>query len=223
MPVIRDIYSKYNRPIGRMATNRLFAALVVFVVSATLFVYIAREVTQGETLRTDSNILLWINSIATPLLDSVMTTLTQLGDVPAVALATVVLLTVFARKKKWQAAAQVAFGMAGAVLLNVTLKLLFERHRPHLWDLLVHESSYSFPSGHAMLTATLAFTCVILAWNTRWRWLTIALGALYMLVIGFTRLYLGVHYPTDVMAGWVAAFAWVLIVATVIGAVRRPR
>jgi undecaprenyl-diphosphatase len=125
-----------------------------------------------------------------------------------------------AYRKKWQAFTQVAFGIAGAALLNLILKTLFERDRPHLWQWIVHESSYSFPSGHATMTAALAFTLMLLAWRTKYRYVAVVGGICYMILIGLTRMYLGVHYPTDILAGWCVSLAWVLIVATVLGAVR---
>src|SRR3990167_6860759 len=104
---------------------------------------------------------------------------------------------------------------ASAGLLNFGLKLLFGRSRPELWTHLVTESSYSFPSGHAMLSSALALALVSIFWGTKYR-VTVAIGAaLYIAMIGFTRLYLGVHYPSDIIAGWCASFAWVIIVTSI--------
>ena len=68
-----------------------------------------------------------------------------------------------------------------------------------------------------MLSSALAFSLVVVMWHTRWRWIVTSLAAAYVVSIGFTRLYLGVHYPTDVVAGWCVSAAWVIIVAVVLG------
>jgi undecaprenyl-diphosphatase len=67
-----------------------------------------------------------------------------------------------------------------------------------------------------MASSALAFSLIVIFWRTRWRWWIIAAGVLYMVTIGFTRLYLGVHYPTDIIGGWVVSMGWVAIVAAVI-------
>lgn len=217
---IRRSYEKTGQPVGGTTLRRLGVALALFIVLATFFAYIAREVIEGETLEGDRSVLLRLNHFATPELDRLIVGITSLGDVVSVVTITAGLLAFLAYRKKWQAFTQVAFGMAGAGLLNFTLKLIFERDRPQLWEWIIHESSYSFPSGHAMLTGALAFTVIMLAWRTRYRYAAIVGGAAYIILIGFSRLYLGVHYPTDIIAGWCVSLAWVLAVATLLGALR---
>ncbi len=216
---LRNIYEKTGRPIGRTTVRRLGIAMALFLVLTTIFAYIAREVVEGETLQSDRSILLRLNHFATPELDKLVVGITSLGDVISVLTITAGILIILACRKKWQAFTQVAFGIAGAGLLNFTLKLIFERNRPQLWEWIIHESSYSFPSGHAMLTGALAFTVIVLAWHTRYRYAAIAGGTAYIMLIGFSRLYLGVHYPTDILAGWCVSLAWVLAVGTILGAV----
>ena len=76
------------------------------------------------------------------------------------------------------------------------------------WLALAPETTFSFPSGHAMGSMTLATVLVLLAWRTRWRW-WVALPMLgFVLMVGLSRVYLGVHYPSDILAGWAAAAAW---------------
>lgn len=106
-----------------------------------------------------------------------------------------------------------AAAAGGSALLNVAAKLLFARMRPELWESAVHESSYSFPSGHAMGSMTLALGVIVLLWDTRWRLPAVALGLLFALAVAGSRVWLGVHYPSDIMAAWAAAAAWVFGVA----------
>jgi undecaprenyl-diphosphatase len=124
---------------------------------------------------------------------------------------TAAVAAVLYRMQRWQSLAFVALSVSGALVINTALKLVFIRQRPELWELLTHESTYSFPSGHAAMSSALALTIIVLVWNSRWRGPVVGIGALYVLAIGFSRLYLGVHYPTDVLAGWIVSAIWVFI------------
>src|SRR5690606_17364220 len=76
------------------------------------------------------------------------------------------------------------------------------------WPPLAPETSFSFPSGHAMQSMALATALLVLAWNTRWRWPVLLAGAAFTGIVGLSRVYLGVHFPSDVLAGWCASLAW---------------
>ncbi|MCV3212121.1 phosphatase PAP2 family protein [Plectonema radiosum NIES-515] len=79
-----------------------------------------------------------------------------------------------------------------------------------------HELSYAFFSGHAMTSMTLIAVLVVLAWNSNLRWLVLIFGSLFVVAIGWTRLYLGVHFPSDILAGWMVALAWAIGVNLII-------
>ena len=81
---------------------------------------------------------------------------------------------------------------------------------------MVEHSSW-FPSGHAMASSALALSLIVIFWSTKWRWLVLAGAIFYVVIIALTRLYLGVHYPTDILAGWAVSCAWVAIVSVTIG------
>jgi len=98
--------------------------------------------------------------------------------------------------------------VGGAVLLNVAVKLIFARARPQVIPWLWQEGDSSFPSGHSSMAAALAVTLTALLWRTPWRWPVAILGGLYAVLMGVSRVYLGVHYPTDVLAGWALGLAW---------------
>jgi undecaprenyl-diphosphatase len=99
----------------------------------------------------------------------------------------------------------------GSSVIGISTKLLWHRTRPYLWNSFYpYPKDFSFPSGHAMASMTIIATLVVLLWKTRWRWPALGLGGLFVVGIGWTRLYLGVHYPSDVMAGWMLAIAWVI-------------
>ena len=188
----------------------------VFMLLIVAFVELVEEVFEGETLFYDEAILNGINSFSTPFFDSFFVVITQLGGVIGIIILTSILLAFLLRRKFYQKALIVGATVAGAAILNIVLKLIFERARPDLWEQLVVETSFSFPSGHAMITAALGLSLIFICWNTRFRWLAVALGSSFIIVIGFSRLYLGVHYPTDILAGWVVSAAWLSTVVTIV-------
>jgi membrane-associated phospholipid phosphatase len=112
--------------------------------------------------------------------------------------------------RRWREASFAGISFAGSALLNLGSKQFFQRDRPTLWESIAPESTYSFPSGHAMGSMTLAAVIVLLAWNTRWRWPAVAFGVLFAGSVSLSRIYLGVHYPSDILAGWCAALVWVV-------------
>jgi undecaprenyl-diphosphatase len=113
-------------------------------------------------------------------------------------------------RKRWREASFVAISFVGSALLNLGSKQFFQRDRPSLWESIAPESTFSFPSGHAMGSMTLAVTVALLAWNTRWRWPVLVLAPGFSVLVSVSRVYLGVHYPSDILAGWCAALVWVV-------------
>ena len=188
---------------------RLALAFAVLIVPVMLFVELAEEVHEGEVLGLDEAVLRGVNGFASPTLDILAVVVTQFGGLLGVVVLTAGAAALLWGRGKRRMAALLATGVAGAGALNLILKAVFQRDRPELWERLVTENSYSFPSGHAMASSALAFSIMVVCWPTRWRWVGVAAGIAYMAVIGLTRLYLGVHYPSDVLAGWMVSAAWI--------------
>ncbi len=211
--------TRHNKSPRDVARHRVhMAALFAFVIgvaTSVLFVWIAKEVHENETIALDHRVLVAVRGLSTPWLDHVMVFLTQFGGVITVPVATIGLAVYFWQQHGWKQAAILIVGVGGSSVLNLLLKSIFSRARPDVWQQLVSEQTFSFPSGHAMASASLAASLVVILWYTRWRKAAIILGVLYVFVIGFSRLYLGVHYPTDIVAGWAASVAWVAAVAIV--------
>ena len=164
----------------------------------------------------DVSLLEMIRSCHTPLLDNVFLFITSLGN-PSVLIPLCVIVTGYlAYSKKFDSLRFFMLGVGGAALLNLILKAAFRRDRPALWQTLITETNFSFPSGHAMASSAFIFCVIAMLWNTRWRLPSIIIGGFLLLLIGLSRLYLGVHYPSDVIAGWLGGDLWVLLVFVVL-------
>ena len=199
----RAVTSAKARPLFLAAF--FLAVLVPFI----LFGELAEEILEGNGLPFDEPILRWFHAHATPALDRWVVALTKLGGpVPMVVCEALAVAVLLAWRKRREAEF-LAIAGGGAALLNVIAKLIFSRQRPHLWETIVTEKSFSFPSGHSIGSMSFAAALSLLAWPTRWRW-PVAVGAMsFAITVGLTRLYLGVHFPSDVAAGWCAALVWV--------------
>lgn len=202
-----------------------FASLVGFMLCAALafvFVRIADEMVEGETRDFDELILRSLRDptnlkqpIGPPWLETAMIDLTSLGGVPTLTLITSLVVIYLLVARSYGTAALVTLSISGgAVLINI-LKLGFARPRPEVVDHLVSVQSLSFPSGHAMSSAVVYLTLGALLARTERRpavrGYIFAVAVLLTLLIGVTRVYLGVHYPTDVLAGWALGAAWAML------------
>jgi undecaprenyl-diphosphatase len=194
----------------------LSLGLVAAAVALYLFAGLVEEVLEGDTRYFDESALVLLNQFASPSLTSFMRAVTYLGSVAFLtgAGACAVLAFLLARWK--HAAIALPVTMAGATLLNFALKLSFRRERPEPFFNTPLPESYSFPSGHALLSFCFygVITAVITArvkgrGGRAFAWTG---AALLVALIGLSRIYLGVHYPSDVLAGYAAAFVWVLAV-----------
>lgn len=193
-------------------TPALLLALLLFWAPVIVFSLIAGEVLERKPLAVDVSILNAIHAHANPFLDKVSLFFTTLGSALYMIPITIAIISVLLYAKQRVNAMIVAFGAGGAAVANVIIKLIFHRQRPDLWPRIVNETSYSFPSGHAMASSALVFCLIAALWHTRYRWVAILAGGTVMLLIGLSRLYFGVHYPSDVIAGWCASLVWVLLV-----------
>ena len=190
---------------ARLISNSVFGIILPFAG----FLLLASHVwNQGKGFVWDIPMLQWVHQTARPLLDAIAQSVTPLG----IAWGTVPVLTVLGAilvyQQHWRSLLYLIVTPVGSFLLNRTLKLYFHRERPHLWEVFAPDLSFAFPSGHAMASLSFAIVVIVLAWNTRWRWLVFTLASLFVLTIGWTRIYLGMHYPSDVVAGWLLAIAW---------------
>lgn len=195
------------------AAARRYWPLTVLLLTVLLPLYVfgqlAEEIYKKGGFVGDTPILRFLHRHASPTLDALMAVFSRAGaPLPMGIFFALVLLALVVRRRRGDALF-FAFAVAGAMALNFGAKLLFGRARPDLWVSLVPENDYSFPSGHAMGSMALVAALASLAWRTRWRWPVLVVGGLFVALVGLSRLYLGVHYPSDVLAGWAAFLGWV--------------
>ncbi|PNS07961.1 PAP2 superfamily protein [Lysobacter silvestris] len=184
---------------------------------------LADEVGEGGTFAFDRPILEWLHAHHAPLFDQLALLFSRLGYQYGVIPFDIALVVWLAFRHRRRAAVFATIAIVGSALLNVATKHYYGRARPSLWESLAPETTFSFPSGHAMGSMTLAAVLVLLAWNTRWRWMVAIAASAFVLVVGTSRLYLGVHYPSDILGGWAAALAWTLGVYAVLFGMRRDQ
>jgi undecaprenyl-diphosphatase len=169
----------------------------------------------------DLGILYAIGSLHRPWLDGVMMTLSHLGGLPAILGAAVLAVAAFLLLRRPRFAGVIVLVTFLALALEHSAKDIVERERPNVnWRLVDLPTESSFPSGHA-LRAMAVYGCIgLLAARLlarRWRWLPVAAGFGLGVVIGFTRVYLGVHYPLDILGGWIAGLACALLGSALAG------
>jgi membrane-associated phospholipid phosphatase len=134
---------------------------------------------------------------------------TAFGTPAVVAPLTLVVAVAALLMHRPRAAALDVLAVVGADLLQLGLKPLFDRPRPTVFPRLEQIGNAAYPSGHAIVSAALAIVVVTICWRRPWRTAAACLAVAYVLAVGFSRIYLGVHYPSDVLAGWLLAAAWV--------------
>ena len=168
----------------------------------------------------------YLHSHATPPLTAFFLVVTAFGSLEVVALLGAAVAAFLARGRRWTLLWSWLVAVAGGALLNWLLKGLFQRPRPHFAHPLLVETSYSFPSGHAMVSfvayGMLAYLAVLL-WLRSWeaRVAAVCGAALVVVLIGFSRMYLGVHYFSDVVAGYAAGGVWLSALITGAETIRR--
>ncbi len=193
-------------------------ALLAIAMLVLLFFKIASEVIEGDTQAFDSEFLIWLrhategdgpirNALRTAMLD-----ITALGNPTILILISAVAVGYLVAARRRAMAMLLVATLGAGTIAELGLKALFSRTRPDVVAHLVEVSSASFPSGHAMDSTMIYMTIAALIARTARdmapRIYVLLVALCLSLSIGFSRLYLGVHYPTDVLAGWIAGSAW---------------
>lgn len=213
-------WSGYVPPV--LFERRVLLALLFIAASLWGFLEIAEEVREGDQISLDRTLLLALRSpvdpsdpLGPPWIESTMRDITALGGIAILTIVTLGTAGFLALSGKQGAARFVLVAIVGAVLLSFAMKAGFERPRP---DLVPHGASVytaSFPSGHATGAAATYLTLGALLARfqpqRRVKIFALTLAVLLTLMIGFSRVYLGVHWPSDVLAGWTLGSSWALL------------
>ena len=205
----------------------LLLGLAAAIATLIFFGWLADEVLEGETRHFDEVTRAAVHQLASPLLTTIMRWLSFIGSTLVLTIGTIIVVVRFAMLKWGREAKLFAITMIGAGLLNVTLKLAFKRPRPVPFFNLTAPETYSFPSGHSLTSACFfgALAAILTARirSRRFRIITWIVCTLMFVLIGFSRIYLGVHHTTDVIAGFAAALIWILVVRFVETTLTRRR
>ena len=203
---------------AKLPISRVLVVLVGFVTllaCLAIFGAIAQDVHNQEAIALDAIMTPLLHSYASPQLDTVMWAITTLGSTFVVGPLFVIAEVALLRVKRRREALFLAIALIGSVIMNGLLKLVFQRPRPDLpWA--KTPLDYSFPSGHTMNSLVFYLALALIAWII---WgprigIPATIGALILAVlIGISRIYLGAHYFSDVVAGFIAGLAWLLIVS----------
>ena len=194
----------------------LLLGLATAIGALIFFGWLTDEVLEGDSRQFDEATRAAVHQLASPLLTTIMRGFSFVGSTIALTTGTIVVIVRFAMQKWGHEAKLFAITMIGGALLNVTLKLAFKRERPVPFFNLSTPESYSFPSGHSLTSAVFfgALAAILTARikSRRARMIIWTISTAMFLAIGFSRIYLGVHHTTDVIAGFVAALIWILVV-----------
>lgn len=191
----------------------IFIAFVIFVLGTNFFVELTEEVQGEATEQFDTTVTDYVTSFRTPGLNNFFQFVTDLGDVYAYIIATTIATIFFFFKlKNKKFILQLLGVLILSALANIALKRAFDRARPTIEHMVVVKT-LSYPSGHAMSAMAFYGFLIYLIFRIKMnKWLRIFLAILFaalILLIGLSRIYLGVHFPSDVVGGFVAGLIWV--------------
>lgn len=201
-------------PLGRLGMYLLIGG--VFSIVATIgFAWLARGIFADRFVALDNGVIAWLHGYWGPVTNQIMLFFTTIGDMPVLTLLLGLIVVALWSKGRWIDAMGLIAAGAGAGLLNQLLKAFFQRVRPDLVPSPFHLTSYSFPSGHSMGSIAcygmLAFVLMRLLRRRTHRALVALAAALLVFCVGLSRVYFGVHYPTDVAGGFLAGGTWLAI------------
>jgi len=206
---LQHINPRLNTLIVTIGVVGLTSCLLIGFLLAWLF----QEVLEREAFAFDSSWLYWLHGYANPSRDAVMLTITQLADARVVILIVAVTLVILWWQHHREEAKFFAVACLGALILNTGLKLFFTKPRPHIFPSLIAETSFSFPSGHALggfvMYGFLAY--LLSAHFPKFSKLIYTLAVFTIALIGLSRMYIGVHWPTDIIAGYGIGYLWLMI------------
>ncbi len=172
----------------------------------------------GHVQAFDEGILKWVETLRTPFLNSMMLDITALGGLALTVVLGLLAVAIFLLAKDPAAAIHLMITSSGGFYISMWTKSLISRPRPSIIPQLIHASGFSYPSGHSITSAAIYLTMAILACRhfqtLSTRISLLILAGIMIALISFSRIYLGVHYPSDTMSGALLGLAWALFMAS---------
>ncbi|SEK73654.1 phosphatase PAP2 family protein [Paenibacillus sp. OK003] len=189
--------------------------LLVAALCLIAFVSIALSISNNQIHVFDDTLIGWIQGMESPGMTRFMQLFTWIGsELPVVVITILAMLVLYIYLRHKSELLFLACVIAGSTLLNALIKLVFQRARPTI-NRIIEVSGYSFPSGHSMAAFSLYGGLAFLIWKhvptATGRVLMIIVSAIFILTIGMSRIYLGVHYPSDVVGGYFLSGCWLAI------------
>lgn len=201
--------------VGGYSLMALFALLII-VVGTWGFIELADEVAEGETHVFDKTVMDYAGTHRGPRwLEEVGRDMTALGGVAVLSLVTLIVAGYLLSVRKFHAMWLVIIATFGGLLISSGLKWIVDRERPDVFEHRSHVYTQSFPSGHSMLSAvvylTLGSLLTRLVPGYKQKLYVLAVALFLTFLVGISRVYMGVHWPTDVLAGWTAGLVWAIV------------
>lgn len=222
--VLETLTTKAGSLLGALGIF-LVAGVIVAAFLTWVFSELAERVMSGGTQAFDEGILRWMSAHHSKALTSTMLEITTLGTGTVLIMIVCVAALFLTLTKHKYSALLLLVATGGGLLLDMVLKLQFNRPRPHVFIWGTQAFGSSFPSGHAMgatiTYSTVAYLAARLHRRAWARWLTMSVALLVIFLIGVSRMYLGVHYPSDVLAGFIMGLAWAAFCMATLEAIQR--
>lgn len=194
----------------RQQGRRILLVFLGVLLPLLVFAALVDELREGNVFFFDAPLLLGLHQLATPAVDRFFMVVSKLGYHWGVVPLDLGVIAWLVWRRHFRDGLFFGLAVGGAAILNLAAKDHFTRIRPELWLSLAPETTFSFPSGHAMGSAALGVALTMMLWRTHWRWPVAAAAFAFIGLVGLSRVYLGVHYPSDILAGWTAGTAWVV-------------
>ena len=220
--LLKNLVKFWREKVSPKITSLIATVGIVGIVSCLLIIYvvaqISDEVLDREAFAFDKSILLGIHAFTNPTLDRIMHFITGFNNPDFVSIVAGIAFVLLLIKRCYPEAKIFVIDCAGGVVLSYGLKSVFGKARPDLWQSAIEEVSFSYPSGHA-LGSTVLYGFLAYLFATRfpqYSWLIYLLAVSLILAIGLSRLYLGVHWPTDIIGGYGIGFLWLTFCITML-------
>jgi undecaprenyl-diphosphatase len=202
-------HSAKNRQFLLTYEGSLLVAFLGIFLPLCGFGLLAQAVSGQRSLGWENSFLKSLPPSTTPGLDDIIELIALSGGINAVVVLAVLGIWALKRLHRLRDALFVTLALVGVVVVDLLVRAAVQRSQLAWAGSTTPSFEFGFPSSQAADTFAISFACALLLWPTRWRWVALILGSLYVLAVGLARVYLGLHYPSDILAGWALSLACV--------------